>query len=212
MNQKSRIMKKLLFSVCMTLALTFSYGQSNDYSLSNMRSFSINAQNPWNASSFTNPLGLNYKLFNEDGSSADRYRMIMNYSLWTEEISPNSPTNEMDRTIQVALSYGKETRMGSGRVQGYKGFDVGLYSAGISSKLSSANAWNGVTENGVFGRLFIGADVFIIPQLSLSAEIGYGMSYGAASGGPADVSGTYFGLGNDMISPASGMIMLSYYF
>ena len=212
MNQKSIIMKKLLLSVCMILAFTFSYGQSNDYSLSNMRSFSINAQNPWNASSFTNPLGLNYKLFNEDGSSADRYRMIMNYFLGTLETSPNSPINEIDRTINVALSYGKETRMGSGRVQGYKGFDLGLYSAGISSKLSSANDWNGVTNVGVFGRLFLGADVFIIPQLSLSAEIGYGMSYGAVSGGPADVSGTTFVLGNDIVSPASGMIMLSYYF
>ena len=204
---------KKLFIVFSLLISALAQGQSEDFNLSNMNSFAINAQNPWNSTTFDNPLGMNFKVFNEEGSSAIRYRAIFNYGFLSLESYPNSNVNTLDRFTEISISIGKETRLNnSGRVQGYAGYDFGAFSFGEGSKTSAQNDWSGESEFGIFGQGFIGAEVFLISRLSLSAEIGYGMSYGALRGGSDAVAGYAFDIGNDIISPAAGMLMITYYF
>lgn len=203
---------KFKLVIATILASFVCIAQTSDYSLNSLYSFSVNADNVWNSSTYDNPLGMNLKMYSEDGLSATRFGAVFNVSHTSLESFPGSTTNDVVSANQIVLFYGQENRWNSGRIQGYRGYDCGLYSAGTSVKLSTSTEWDGAFNRGVFGRVFIGADCFILPRLSLGTEIGYGVSYGFFADDVTGTRGSSLVMGNDMLSAAAGKIMLTYYF
>lgn len=202
-------MKKLLLNVAIVGLTYAAFAQDKTFSTSNARSFSLHVQNPWSSQTFSNPLGMNLRVFSEDGSTAKRYRATLDRTYSSIEVS--SARFDQNRTSNIDLSFGLERRYSQSRIQVYNAVDFGLFREGESSRVkisssSANNEWQGTSTGGIYTRAVLGAEVFLIQNLSLGTEYSYDVVY-SGSEGVFD-----FEFGNDQVSKAVGMIMLTYYF
>jgi len=152
---------------------------------------------------------MNLKVFSESGSTAKRYRATLDRTYSSIEVT--SARFDQNRTSNIDFSYGLERRYNQSRIQVYNAVDFGLFREGQSSRTlinssSVNNEWQGTSTGGVYTRAVLGAEVFLIPNLSLGTEYSYDIVYSGSKG--------VFNLdfGNDQVSKAVGMIMLTYYF
>lgn len=194
----------LLFSTTIIVS-----AQDKTFSTSNAKSFSLHVQNPWMAQTFSNPLGMNLRVFSENGKTATRYRATLDRSYSSFEVTPTR--FDQNRSSNIDLSYGLERRYSQSRIQVYNALDFGLFREGQSSRtminsVGVNNEWQGSSNGGLYTRAVLGAEVFLIPHLSLGTEYSYDLVYSGSKG----VFNLEFG--NDKVSKATGMIMLTYYF
>lgn len=117
----------------------------------------------------------------------------------------------------ITLGLGKEFRRGSTRLQGFYGADAFMMLGSSSTTNTYGNSIksealnNGTTsrdlevkDGSTFGlmiRGFLGAEYFIAPKISISAELGWGV--GLSSSGDGSISSESYDFGDDSSSNSS---------
>lgn len=157
----------------------------------------------------------------------------------------NVTNSEKHSSTMIILGIGKEYRRGTTRLQGFYGAE-GFFALGTEStkytygNTIKASAMGGqgnsrsleMNDGTTFGftlRGFVGAEYFIVPKISISAEYGWGVGISTQGGGSTsvesydfmedstntetttDVKDSSFGLANDM-GVASGSLALILHF
>jgi hypothetical protein len=132
---------------------------------------------------------------------------VLSNPLYDPALDNATDTRKMSNT-NITIMGGKEMRRGHGRLQGFMGAELGLFYTRTSAKYDYSNSFSAINTNpsegiaatpsvgsvnltderllktssytfGILGDIFVGAEYFFAPKMSIGGEFYWGIQYTA---------------------------------